>query len=238
MNASGIKGLCLDVYGTLVDQELANGGYASALVAQGLDDAVVSKIGEAFEPQLRELFRPFVDENLSLRSKFPRILDLFEVVFDELAADAGVSFDTHQAAENLVLALGQVDILPDARAFLEWADSRFPICLVSDGDDDMIYPALRRNGLLCWPVVTSEAFRSYKISQESPLFPTALRILGTSAEETLHIGDQLSDVYGAQRAGLQTAYVNRKGKPLDLATADVETGGLSELQEKLSLVEL
>lgn len=229
------KAICLDLYGTLVNtvQDLTPAGFASVLEGQGVSETDCIPIGEAFEPALREQFREFVDEDLALRPTFPRVADMFRQAFDELAGSLSTDIDSERAAIDLVDALGEVDLLPDVADFLDWADSRYPICIVSDGDDRMIYPALRRNGILRWPVVTSESFRNYKISLNSSLFPEALRILGTEPEETLHVGDQVSDVYGAKRAGLVAVYLNRRNRPLELVEADIEVPGFTALRDYL-----
>ena len=132
-----------------------------------------------------------------------------------------------------ITALGQMEVLPGTVEFLEWADRRYPICLVTDGDEGMVYSVLRRNGLFRWPVVVSEAFRGYKCSLNSPLFPEALRILGTTAEETLHVGDQFSDIFGAKRAGLPVAHLDAKGGKPQEEEPDLRVESLAELRRIL-----
>lgn len=231
-----IKGLTLDLYGTLVNQNLGMDGFADTLAIQGIERGATVGFEENVNwalDALRDFFRDFVDEDLALRKDFPRIEDLFRDIYDLLAPRLEVEFDTARAARDTVTALGQMDVLPGTVEFLEWADARYPICLVSDGDEEMVYSVLRRNGLLRWPVVVSEAFRGYKCSLNSPLFPEALRILGTTAEQTLHVGDQLSDIFGAKRAGLHVVHLAAKDGTPPEEEPDLRVESLDELRQIL-----
>lgn len=101
---------------------------------------------------------------------------------------------------------------PEVREVLEELDD-FPLCIVSNADHDFLLRLLERGGLHFDKVVTSESCRAYK--PQTRIFQSALELLGTRPERTLHAGDSLdADVLGAKRAGLKAAWVNRLEEPL------------------------
>jgi 2-haloacid dehalogenase/putative hydrolase of the HAD superfamily len=76
---------------------------------------------------------------------------------------------------------------------------------------------MEHHGICADGVITSEDVRSYKPRPE--LFQEALRRYNMLPDEVIHIGDSIvSDVYGAQEAGIDAVWLNRKGKtkPVDI----------------------
>lgn len=93
-----------------------------------------------------------------------------------------------------------------------------PICIVSNADEHELQAALDHHGLGFDFVVSSEFSRSYK--PDARIFETALQLTGWSPEAVVHVGDSLhSDVGGAQRVGLKTAWINRTCRISDIGTA-------------------
>lgn len=110
-----------------------------------------------------------------------------------------------------------------------------PVCIVSNADEDQLKPALAHHGLEVEHVVTSERARSYK--PEPGIFEYAMNLTGWSPERVIHIGDSLhSDVGGAQRLGLTTAWIRRHGRISDIgqATPDHTWSDLRPLPEFLA----
>jgi 2-haloacid dehalogenase/putative hydrolase of the HAD superfamily len=90
-----------------------------------------------------------------------------------------------------------------------------PVCVVSNIDEDDLRSAIHSLGWNLPLVVTSESCRAYKPRPE--LFAAAVRRLGVHPDKVLHVGDSLTaDVEGAQRFGLDVAWLNRRGRPLPL----------------------
>jgi 2-haloalkanoic acid dehalogenase type II len=99
----------------------------------------------------------------------------------------------------------EVVLYPDALAALAKLAARFPIAAVSNGNADIKHIGL-------------DAFFSFSLSAsdygaakpDQGIYLEACRRLGFAPDEVLHVGDDpLTDVIGAQRAGLLTAWVNR-----------------------------
>jgi 2-haloacid dehalogenase/putative hydrolase of the HAD superfamily len=109
------------------------------------------------------------------------------------------------------------NIFADTHAFLESVRQEQPIYILSNIDSDDIRAAMEHHGICADGVITSEDVRSYKPRPE--LFQEALRRYNLQPDEVIHIGDSIvSDVYGAQEAGIDAVWLNRKGKtkPVDI----------------------
>jgi len=88
-----------------------------------------------------------------------------------------------------------------------------PVCIASNIDTDDLDAAITSAGWQFAHTLTSEACRSYKPRPE--IFLAALERMQIAPSEVLHVGDSLTnDVVGAQQLGIDTAWINRKGKPL------------------------
>ena len=142
-----------------------------------------------------------------------------------------VSFEHY--TDGLFAAFANVPIFEDVRPALAGLDS-FRTGVVSNADDDHLKRALRKNNLAFSVVVSSESARSYKPASE--IFHDALRLIGSSPEETLYVGDsQDDDIVGARRAGIRVAWLNRKGEALKPRIPEPHYE-ISSLQEVVGLV--
>jgi 2-haloalkanoic acid dehalogenase type II len=103
----------------------------------------------------------------------------------------------------------------DAVEFLRRID--LPVCCVSNADCAPLQSAIARRRLRFDAVICSEAARCYK--PEAAIFEEALRALGATPQRTLHVGDSLhSDVAGARRLGIATAWVRRESRIHDIGS--------------------
>lgn len=102
-------------------------------------------------------------------------------------------------------------IFTDTTAFL--AKCPLPVCIVSNIDRNDIQEAIHYHKLSFAGLVTSEDARSYKPREE--IFRLALENMGLSSSQVLHVGDSLtSDIAGAYNCGIDSFWLNRKGKSL------------------------
>src|SRR5262249_33128477 len=112
---------------------------------------------------------------------------------------------------------------PEVREVLERLAQRYRLCLVSNADDEWLYPFGESLGLSFEVVISSESAQSYK--PRGKIFHDAARALGVEPRELLYVGDSpLADVLGANHAGLPVAWVNRYGAtfPKDFPPPDLE----------------
>lgn len=118
------------------------------------------------------------------------------------------------------------DVLPTLQALRE----RYRLGLLSNGNS---YPEHCGLDGIFKSVVFSQEHRVEK--PDPAIFRIALRELGCSELELLHVGDSLeNDVDGAHNAGIRCAWLNRNQIENDTAiTPDYEIGSLTELLDIL-----
>ena len=205
MNSFPLRGLLLDFYGTIVEQDDGLIGEICAQIsrvspqevtpaevgtlwAQAFGGLCVQSYGATFRPQ-KEL------ERISLQ----QVLRQF-----------GCDLDPDILSQPLYAYWRHPALYPESKEVL--ARCELPICLVSNIDNDEMQAALRATGLRFEHVVTSDDCRAYKPRRE--VFDRGVSLLGLPREAVLYVGDSLgSDVRGAKSAGIPVAWVNRKQRP-------------------------
>ncbi len=210
--SSCFTGIFLDFYGTLVggDREAVEAICTDIVASQGLEISAVDLAvawGVHFFAQIERAngndFRLLFEcECHSLR----RTLE-----------DHGVWADPTPYVRRLQAYWRSAELFPEVAESL--AACHLPVCLVSNVDRADLLAALDRLGLEFDYVVTSEDARSYK--PHPGIFQYALARTGWPAEKVLHVGDSLhSDVGGAMRCGLRTAWLDRPGRISDVGTCE------------------
>ncbi len=151
--------------------------------------------------------------------------DCFAQVFRQLGKG-----DATDAGRRCVIALGQRELFPETSNVITQFRSAnlFRLGVLSNADNDSLWPLLRHNRLEFDGVVTSEVAQAYKPAPRP--FQLMVEALGVPAEECLFVGDsQHDDVQGAHAAGMRTVWLTRGGAPLDLrwATPDYQVKDLA-----------
>lgn len=113
------------------------------------------------------------------------------------------------AFEVLWKARNEVDLYPDVLPAFEALAGRYALAGLTNGNADVTLCGVGHALDFC---VTA---RETGVPKPHPhIFAEAVRRLGVSAHEVLHVGDDPArDVEGARAAGLRTAWVNRAGTP-------------------------
>ncbi len=102
----------------------------------------------------------------------------------------------------------RVDLYQDVLPALEWLSARFPLVAVTNGNAD-----LNRVGLGQYFVASIQAREIGVAKPEREIFDVAVQRTGVAHARVLHVGDDPhTDVHGAHQAGMQAAWVNRKGE--------------------------
>ncbi len=198
-----IKGLLLDCYGTMAEED-------NEVVASICARAAESGPGTVSAEQVSAAWRrAFMAGTQAAPFRTQR-----EISVASLAAAlsaAGCAADAAALCEEQFRFWRTAPLRPGTRAFLDGAE--LPVCVVSNVDRADLDALLAFHGLSLPAVVTSEDVGAYK---PSPLmFQQALAALGLRADEVLHVGDSISaDVGGAQAAGITAVWVNRRGRPV------------------------
>ncbi len=209
---SCFTGIFLDFYGTLVggDREAVEAICGDIVRAHGLpctESQLANQWGVSFFAQIEQandhaFCTLFECERRSLRRTL---------------GEYGISVDTTPYIRRLQAYWRNPVLFPDVADALMACS--LPICLVSNVDRDDLLAAMDRLGLEFPHVVTSEDARSYK--PHPGIFRYALDLTGWPAGRVLHVGDSLhSDVAGARRCGLRTAWLDRPGRISDAGTCE------------------
>lgn len=217
-----IRGLLLDFYGTVVEDDDAIMLTIAARVAAGAG-------GHTTAAEVMTLW----EREYAAVAEGPLFRTLRESAALSLATVMSTVGCPGDPAEfGAAQFTGPVPALrPGTAEFLRRVT--LPICVVSDADHEDLAAAIAHHGLTFDAVVCSSEVGAYK---PAPImFERGLAALGVAAHEALHVGDSLrTDVAGAHACGIRTAWVNRRGLPAEAgATATHVVADLAELIGKL-----
>jgi FMN phosphatase YigB (HAD superfamily) len=140
--------------------------------------------------------------------------------------------------------LAEAPAFLEARRAVETIGHRLPVALMSNADDDFLYPVLSRNALTFPVIVSSEEARAYK--PHVSIFQRLSQEMGVAPNNILYVGDsRVADVTGSKNAGMLAAWVNRAtpnrgasdwaSTRQNLAEPDVEVARLDGLLDFLDL---
>ena len=215
-----IRGLLLDFYGTVVedDDEIVSDIVRQVAARSG---AAAPAVGTAWS-------REYAAETSG-----PVFRTLQECLLRSLTtvlAEVGSADDPKRLCAPQLAHWSAPPLRPGTQEFLSRVD--LPICLVSDTDRHYLDAALALHSLTFTGVVTSEEVGAYKPAR--PMFDAGLSTLGLAAHEVVHIGDSLTnDIRGAHAAKIRTAWINRRGRHapagLPIAYEAADLGALPEL---------
>lgn len=193
----------VDMFQTLVNvdsrchqfwRQVLGGKYTTELA-----NAYWSEIKTFLHEEYRELFRN--------NHGFIKARSVAERSFRRMFEHLSLELDPTLAAELFVREHGFSEPFDDTEMFLREIRKMYPICLVSDADEEMFGPLL---DLYSFDhVFTSERVGSYKCSPEGDLFRGVVEHYGVPAESIIHIGDSFFDVLGAGGTGMITCWLNR-----------------------------
>ncbi len=164
----------------------------------------------------------------------------FALCFEEL----GVQGDAAAGHEHLRRMLAEAPAFEEALRTVETIGRKLPVAMMSNADDDFLFPALGRNALTFPVVLSSEEARAYKPHRS--IFELLSERLGVAPQNILYVGDSLvADVNGSRNAGMRAAWINRSvdskdasdwaGMGRDTAEPDCEVRRLDGLIEALEL---
>lgn len=150
-----------------------------------------------------------------------------------MAEDSGYPADISEAAFDVFDEhRNRLDLFPDALPALERLSERYRLIAVTNGNArlDKVGIAEYFDGFV--------SARTAGAAKPDPrIFAAALEAGGRPPGETLHVGDHPEhDVTGARRAGLRTAWVNRRRDawPEEHPAADLEVTDLKVLAHFLA----
>jgi putative hydrolase of the HAD superfamily len=200
----GFDLVCVDLFQTLVNMDARFPAIWKRVLGENCGDAIATECTRAVFRHVVAWFYSRAESTafLNLRSQF-------EPCFQKVLSEMGIDFDPRLAVDIFVDEHRNAPPYEDTAAFFEALDGRLPVCLVTDADVVMAAPHVSRFPFDC--VFISETVRSYKNDACNRIFRAVIERYGVEPERVLHIGDSISDIAGARRAGMKTCWLNRTG---------------------------
>jgi len=132
---------------------------------------------------------------------------LHRMILVDLLAEAGLEGVPDAAVDHLNRAWHRLDPWPDAVAGLTRLKARFVITTLSNGNVSLLTNMAKRAALPWDCVISAELFGHYKPDPE--VYLGCADLLDVAPDELMLVAAHPSDLRGARRAGLLTAYVDR-----------------------------
>jgi putative hydrolase of the HAD superfamily len=152
---------------------------------------------------LRKLYETAMD-NHSFKNSRTIIEESYAIVFKEINCD----YDPHQAGNILIEMHRRNTPYYDAIPFLQAAGKKYPICLSTDCDFEMITGI--REMYKFDKLFISEELQVYKSNPK--FFRHVIGHYGLNPENILHIGDSAADIITPKKQGMLTCWLNRDNK--------------------------
>lgn len=127
----------------------------------------------------------------------------YESVFTKM----GLTYDLQQALQILFQEHMRAHLYEETVDFLNRVTKKYKTCLVSDADEAMLPDFYRDYGMKAF---ISERYRSYKNDKHNTMFKELLKQYDVDPSKVIHIGDSVSDVFGAKREGIVACWINRE----------------------------
>jgi 2-haloacid dehalogenase len=198
MDFSRFTTISFDCYGTLIDWEAGILPALRAVLAshgRNLSDAAVLELYGEFEAEAES--GPYQS---------------YGKVLESVIQQCGWRLGFHPSPGEIRSLHESVPAWPsfaDTVAALQQLHRRYKLAVISNIDDDLFAETRKHLDVAFDWVITAQQARSYKPSLNN--FRLALRTMGVSPDQLLHVGQSIyHDVVPAQALGIKTVWVNRR----------------------------
>jgi 2-haloacid dehalogenase len=218
IDASGIKAVTFDCFGTLIDWET---GILQAvrpvLAVHGVragDDEVL-RVYAGLEAGL---------ERVATRVEHRSYRDVLRGVMRGIGNHYGIELIDREV-ERLPESLVRWPVFSDTATVLRALGARYRLAVLSNVDEDLFEGVRGKLGVEFEEVVTAEMCRSYKPDPRH--FRVALALLGLKPGEVLHVAESVAhDVVPARAMGIPCVWVNRRGARGPGASGELSDGSV------------
>jgi HAD superfamily hydrolase (TIGR01549 family) len=223
---SNIKVISIDLFRTLVDIDLSvESVWKIFLKEKYTPDLGLKYWNRATEIVLKNLFAAAVDD-----SQFKNTRSIFEDTYSALFKEIDLDYDAKAAAGTLIEGHKPKRLFEDALPFLETAGKKYPICLSTDCDIEMLDGVSEIYSFD--KVFISEELKAYKLNPR--FFTHLIRQYNLKPHEILHIGDSQQDITTPKKLGLLTCWLNRHDSPWkETIQPDFEVKSLTDILDIL-----
>lgn len=163
-------------------------------------------------------------EHLSFETLTQRALEYTLKIFHIVPDEAKV--------KGLVGAWSELNAFPDVREGLLQLRAKYVIAMLSNGDQAMLSRLADRLGVEFETIIAADVAGVYK--PHPKIYLEAVKRMGNDASKILHVAGSARDAIGAKAVGMRTAWINRKGLPMDWDyPLDLEVKSFRELASAL-----
>ena len=207
-----IEIIAFDVFGTLVDWRTS----VAAALARVCGEAGVQADWAAVADAWRARYRPALDRQIRGEAPFQPLDVLHRIMLDDLAEERGLQALDDARRDELVRSWHRLDPWPDTVPGLTALRERHILTPLSNGGVGLLTRLARSAGLPFDCILSAELVRAYKPDPRTyQLVPT---LFDVPPERVLMVACHPSDLEGAARAGLRTAFIPR---PLEWGPATI-----------------
>jgi 2-haloacid dehalogenase len=233
IEASDVKALIFDVFGTVVD-------WRGSVIREGEELGRKKNLDvdwAAFADEWRGRYAPSMDRVRRGELPWTNLDALHRASLEELLEEFGIEGLTEEEIDHLNKVWHRLDPWPDSVDGLARLKKRYVISTFSNGNVALLTHMAKRAGLPWDLILSAELVRHYKPDPETYLM--APNLLGLRPDEVTLVAAHPSDLRAAQTHGLRAAYVLRplewgpegEAEPVD-PSFDLVVDDLVELAEK------
>jgi len=233
MEASGVKALIFDVFGTVVD-------WRGSVIREGEELGRKKNLDvdwAAFADEWRGRYAPSMDRVRRGELPWTNLDALHRASLEELLEEFGIEGLTQEELDHLNKVWHRLDPWPDSVAGLARLKERYVISTFSNGNVALLNDMAKRAGLPWDLILSAELVKHYKPDPETYLM--APNLLDLRPDQVMLVAAHPSDLRAAQTHGLRAAYVLRplewgpegEAEPAD-PSFDLVVDDLIELAEK------
>jgi 2-haloacid dehalogenase len=215
--ASGVKALVFDVFGTVVDWHGSVAREVRALAkARGLRVNAVK-----FAKAWRAGYRPAMDRVLRGEAPFQKIDVIHRAILEDILKQFKVTTLTEEEKAHLNLVWHRLKPWPDTVRGLKRLKSKFIIATLSNGNTSLLVNMAKHAGLPWDTVFSSDTFKLFK--PDPGMYLGAAGALDLEPAQVMMVAAHKPDLRAAAKSGLKTAFVKRplehgRGGTPDLAS--------------------
>jgi 2-haloacid dehalogenase len=232
---AGVRALCFDIFGTVVD-------WRSSIIHEG--QALGRRLGAEldwaqFAEDWRAGYQPAMARVRRRELPWTTIDGLHRLILDGLLDSRGLPWPEHERAQ-LNTVWHRLTPWPDSVAGLQRLKARYTVATLSNGNLSLLVAMAKHAGLPWDCVLSAELFNHYK--PDPQVYLGAARLLGLKPEQVLMVAAHPSDLRAARACGLRTAYIPRPQEhgpgglmePFEAGEFDLQAPGIDALAADLA----
>ncbi|MGH8699847.1 MAG: haloacid dehalogenase type II, partial [Burkholderiales bacterium] len=203
IQASGIRALVFDVFGTVVDWHGSVAREVRALAREKRLRVNAAKFAKAW----RAGYRPAMDRVLRGEAPFEKIDVIHRAILEDVLKQFKVATLTEEEKAHLNLVWHRLKPWPDSVRGLKRLKSKFIIATLSNGNTSLLVNMAKHGGLPWDCVFSSDTFKLFK--PDPGMYHGAAGMLDLKPEDVMMVAAHKPDLRAAAKCGLKTAFVKR-----------------------------